>query len=394
MRRLLIVSTHPIQYHTPWYQALSQHPDIALTVYFCHRASAQEQGAAGFGVNFEWDIPLLEGYRYEFLTNIAREPSIAHFNGLDTPEIFDRLRAERFDAVIVSGWNYKAAWQTFFACWSNRIPVMVRGDSHLHTRRNLPKRIAKYLFYRAFLSRMDAALAVGKWSSEYYAHYGVPKDRISVVPHVVDEDRFFHETSMFAGQQAELRKLWNIDEDAVVFMFCGKLIEQKHPLDFIQAVLIARQSNDHIVGLVVGDGPLRKAAEAATGPSRNTIVFAGFQNQSQLPSMYALSDVIVLPSNAEETWGLVINEAMLSGLPAIVSDQVGCGPDLVIPGVTGSVFPIGDVEALAQLMVNYAEQPQKIRSMGANAQKHVLDHYGIRQAVNGVIESLEYVITR
>lgn len=76
--------------------------------------------------------------------------------------------------------------------------------------------------------------------------------------------------------------------------------------------------------------------------------FHGFANQSELPAIYAAADVIVLPSDARETWGLVINEAMACGVPAVVSDTVGCGPDLVERGLTGAVFPLGDLAALAR----------------------------------------------
>jgi glycosyltransferase involved in cell wall biosynthesis len=76
--------------------------------------------------------------------------------------------------------------------------------------------------------------------------------------------------------------------------------------------------------------------------------FLGFVNQSQMPAVYASADVIVLPSDGTETWGLAVNEAMACGVPAVVSDMVGCGPDLILPGATGATFPLGDVPALAE----------------------------------------------
>jgi glycosyltransferase involved in cell wall biosynthesis len=78
----------------------------------------------------------------------------------------------------------------------------------------------------------------------------------------------------------------------------------------------------------------------------------GFVNQSELPAVYGSADLLVLPSDGQETWGLVVNEAMACGIPAVVSDAVGCGPDLIEPGRTGATFPLGDVAALASAIDN------------------------------------------
>ena len=78
----------------------------------------------------------------------------------------------------------------------------------------------------------------------------------------------------------------------------------------------------------------------------------GFVNQSELPAVYASADLLVLPSDGQETWGLVVNEAMACGIPAVVSDAVGCGPDLIEPGRTGAIFPFGDMAALTAAIRN------------------------------------------
>ena len=99
---------------------------------------------------------------------------------------------------------------------------------------------------------------------------------------------------------------------------------------------------------MVGDGPLRASMEQIVAGAGSPIRFAGFLNQTEMPRAYAASDALVLPSDGGETWGLVVNEAMASGLPAVVSDQVGCGPDLVLPAKTGETFPCGAVSELAR----------------------------------------------
>jgi glycosyltransferase involved in cell wall biosynthesis len=358
-----------------------------LKVYFCHSATPEEQAAAGFGVKFEWDVPLLDGYEYQFLQNHAAKPDLHKFNGIDTPEIADLIYKSKFDAVLVSGWNYKAAWQTFLACWRSGTPVMVRGDSHLYTSRSMLKKAAKYPFYRWFIQRMDACLAVGKWSREYYRHYGAKDERIFFVPHVVNYDYFQLAIGLRNEKRSDLRQMLQISDRSFVFLFCGKLVEIKRPYDFLEAITSSSQSRSQILGVVVGDGLLRSIFKGTAQPNVN---YLGFKNQTELLDIYAVSNAIVMTS-ASETWGLVVNEAMAAGVPALVSDQVGCHPDLVIPDVTGNTFPMGDVNALAALMGDFATNPQKTAQMGMNAHHHVLANYGMKQAVNGVLEAMSFI---
>jgi glycosyltransferase involved in cell wall biosynthesis len=170
----------------------------------------------------------------------------------------------------------------------------------------------------------------------------------------------------------------------MVALYVGKLVEKKRPLDLIDAV--SRVPGTH--ALYVGDGPLRGEAErAATG---QPVTFAGFRNQSAMPEAYAVADVLVLPSDRRETWGLAVNEAMASGLPAIVSDAVGCAPDLIIPGVTGYSYPAGDRRALADALRRVVADPPAARAMGVAARGHVAG-YSVECAARGVWQAMEGV---
>jgi glycosyltransferase involved in cell wall biosynthesis len=146
--------------------------------------------------------------------------------------------------------------------------------------------------------------------------------------------------------------------------------------------------NPRIQGLMVGDGPLRAICERLVREQRVPIRFTGFLNQSQIVKAYVASDALVLPSDGGETWGLVVNEAMACSRPCIVSDRVGCGPDLVIPWVTGLTFPLGDVTALADSMLQFSGDRRNLISMGMHARSRLIN-YSIETAVDGVIKSLE-----
>jgi glycosyltransferase involved in cell wall biosynthesis len=389
--RLAIVSTHPIQYHAKWYRLLAAHPDLQIHVYYCHQATPSEQANAGFGVEFDWDMPLLSGYPFSFLKNVANVPGPGQFGGFDTPEIKDIIRRHEFDAVMVNGWNYKSAWQAIWACWRSKVKILVRSDSHLHTPRGLITRIGKAVVYPRFIPRFNACLAVGKWSSEYFLRYGAQPERVFVVPHAVDNDFFRTEAERLRPLRDKLCQQWGLEHDAIVFAFSGKFIEKKRPMDFVRAIQLARQRSERVHGLMVGDGPLRASCQEFAQNHDILVRFTGFLNQSQIASPYAACDALVLPSDGGETWGLVVNEAMACGRPAIVSDKVGCGPDLVIPGQTGAIFPLGDVEALANAMIEVTQDPVRLAWMSANANRKIQD-YSVPRAVDGVVQCLAAVL--
>jgi len=200
--RLAVISTHPIQYHAPWFRGMAAHADLSIHVYFCHKATPQEQARAGFGVAFDWDVPLLDGYPHTFLGNVAKRPGHGSFAGFDTPEIGDIICQRQYDAVLVNGWNYKSAWQAIWAAWQSDVKVLVRGDSHLHSPRSLQVRLAKWVAYRPFVSRFDACLAVGQWSREYFLHYGARPERVFFVPHAVDNERIAAESQRLESARA------------------------------------------------------------------------------------------------------------------------------------------------------------------------------------------------
>lgn len=389
MARLGIITTHPIQYHGAWFRRLASEPGLSINVFYCHNATAKEQANAGFGVEFDWDVSLLEGYPNRFLRNVAKQPGIAGFRGLDTPDIKDIIAREGFDVVMINGWHYKSAWQTMRACWKTGTPVMVRSDSHLHTERTGLKRAAKWPFYRWFISKLDACLPVGKWSSDYFLHYGASPERIFIVPHGLDTEYFVNESKRLAPQRTTIRGEWDLDEMSVVFLFAGKFIENKRPMDFVRAIAEAKLKEQRVEGLMVGDGPLRAAIEGLVREENLPIRFAGFLNQSQIARAYVAADALVLPSNGE-TWGLVVNEAMACGVPCFVSDKVGCGPDMIKTGETGATFPLGDTKVLGQMLAELAANKERVSWMSERASEKA-QQYTLEVAVDRTIQAVEAV---
>ena len=144
-----------------------------------------------------------------------------------------------------------------------------------------------------------------------------------------------------------------------------------------------------------GDGELRAECEAFVSAHDLPVSFTGFLNQSEIVRAYVAADCLVLPSDAGETWGLVVNEAMACGLPAIVSNQAGCAADLVVPGVTGEVFSFGCRDELSALLGSMGRDRDRLARMGTNAHRHIQSYssekaaQGIQRAVaDGVCASL------
>ncbi len=359
------VLTHPIQYFTPLLEALARVDGNRFEVLYCSAELETSHAEAGFGIEYKWDIPLLEGYPYRVLRNRAAKPSTMRFWGLDNPELKSVIASRKYQAVILNGWHFKSAWQAIFACRSNRIPVLVRSDSHLRTPRSPLKQAAKWAPYRSFIPRFDACLPAGAWSQEYFLHYGARPDRIFRVPHCVDNRRFEQQARALGQEREVLRRRWGLPSSAVVYLLAGKLIPIKRPLDFLQALERSMAAGAPVAGLVAGDGPLRAQCEEYVRSHQLPVGFGGFLNQSRMAEAYAAADALVLPSESE-TWGLIVNEAMASGLPCFVSDHVGCGPDLVEESVTGGCFRMGDIQGLAEVMTRHADSGL-LASMGRNA---------------------------
>ncbi|OQC41835.1 MAG: Alpha-D-kanosaminyltransferase [Acidobacteria bacterium ADurb.Bin051] len=384
--KLAVVTTHPIQYQVPWFRALAARSGLDLTVGFGCLPGPEEQGI-GFGVPFAWDVPLLDGYRWEELRRWGRS-QVGSFEGIRLRGVAAWLHRQAPDALLVTGWNSLSLVQAALAARRSGIPVIARGDSQAG-RRPLLRRLLLRLLLRLY----SAFLVVGASNRRFYEQLGVPAARLFPCPHFVDNDRFAAAAAALGPRRAELRARRGLAEGRTVFLFAGKLEPKKRPLDLVRAAARARAEGADCQLLFAGDGELRAELEAATAALAVPATFAGFLNQSRIAEAYAAADCLVLPSD-RETWGLVVNEAMVSGLPAVTSDQVGCAPDLIRAGETGWSFPCGDVVALASLLHRVAGDPGRSRAMGAAARELVRTQYGVDNAVEGTLAALRFVTGR
>jgi glycosyltransferase involved in cell wall biosynthesis len=385
--RVLAVASHPIQYHAPWFRGLAQSSAIDFSVLFVQRPDPQEQGR-GFGVAFEWDVPLLDGYRWSVVPRLRGRGGLHGFFATRIPRPTALLRELRPDVLVLTGWHVWPLVQLLMAARRLRIPVIMRGEANALRRRSWRARMA----HRWLLGQCAAFLPIGRASRAFYRGYGIADTRLFDAPYFVDNGRFEQSAAALEPERDALRERWAIPHDRTCFVYAGKLEPKKRVLDMLEALRLAVGRGAALHLLIVGAGELMEQAQAFTRAHSLPVTFAGFLNQSEIAAAYVAADALVLPSDWGETWGLVVNEAMACARAAIVSDRVGCGPDLVLPGVTGERVPFGDAEALASALAACASDPQRTRRMGQAAREHLLSGYTAAHAVDGTLRAVQSVM--
>lgn len=389
--KLAILTSHPIQYQTPFFKLLAKHSKIELMVYFCWNFGVNEKAYdPEFGKMIKWDIPLLEGYRYKFLNNYSPWPA-SNFFGQINPGIIRELWRNRYDSILIFGWNSFTNWLAFFVAFVLRIPILLRSENPLNQEFLKPKWkiMIKRIILGSLFKHVKGFLFIGEENKEFYRYYGVSESKLFFAPYAVDNERFIRSYDMLREKKNELKQGLGIALDKVVIFFCGKLIDKKRPLDLLLAYERVKTPNKALI--FIGDGELReKIEESIREKELKDVYILGFKNQTELPQYYVLGDIFVLPSGMGETWGLVVNEAMCFKLPIIISDMVGCAKDLVKHGRNGYIYPMGDVEKLVSYLEILINDEDKRRKFGEESFKMV-QGYSYQKDMEELVKALEYI---
>jgi glycosyltransferase involved in cell wall biosynthesis len=360
--KLGVLAINPIQYHTPLFQRLARRGNVALDVLFLTDQGYRPVVDPGFGRAVSWDIDLLSGYAHRFLASLDR-PAGA---GRRVLRLARWIRSQ--DVMIINGYDRAPMLLAMALCRSHRIPYLLRGQAHPVGQATGMRRRLRNVGTRLVVSASSGGLSMGHLNEQFYRRKGARL--IYFAPNSVDSERF---AAPPATTRAELLARLGLSDDRPVIMFCGKLIPRKRPLDLAAAV---GRLPGPVTTLFVGDGPLAGRVRAELPPGCGAVT--DFVNQAELPSYYHAADVLVLPSEVEP-WGLVVNEAMAAGVLPVVSDRVGCGPDLV-QGL-GEVYPCGDVAGLAAALeraLRLARDPATRDRVRRHAAR-----YGIDRTVTG-----------
>lgn len=398
--RLAYLVSHPIQYQAPLLRRIAQEPDIDLKVFFGSDFSVRGYRDEGFGVGVKWDVPLLDGYEYEFLPRLRERGDVGVASPLNYG-IVSRLRGRAgdpvFDALWVHGYATVNSIHGMMAAKALGIPVLMRAESWLRDRgRSVVKLALKDIFFAGLKQMVDGVLPIGTLNSEYWRHYFGDDVPQFLMPYAVDNLYFAQRAREAQAGRSSLQAELGLDPSRPVVLFASKLQPRKHCNHLIEAYAgLSRtpgaEPDSYLV--IVGDGGERDALErqaAATGFT--SIRFCGFRNQSELPRFFDLANVFVLPSR-HEPWGLIVNEVMNAARPAIVSDDVGCGPDLIDNGDNGFVFPVGDVGALTEALRRVLDTPGASEQMGQRAFKRI-QRWSLEEDIDGLRRALSSVVPR
>ncbi len=401
--RLAYLVSHPIQYQAPLLRRIAQEPDIELTVFYGSDFSIRGYQDEGFGVGVKWDVPLLDGYRHEFLPALRDNGTEGTFSPISRG-IARRLRGRgneaAFDVLWVHGYATVNAMHGILAAKALGIPVLLRADVWLGDRaRSGPKLAAKRLFFKILKELVAAVLPIGTLNQEYWRHYFGDAVPLFLMPYAVDNAHFERQSLAAQATRHELRQELKLDEGRPVILFASKLQQRKLCSNLLEAYrrMVTGAANDQAADvpylLIVGDGEERAALEEqARSNGLHDVRFCGFRNQSEMPRFFDLCSVFVLPSR-HEPWGLIVNEVMNARRPVIISDDVGCQPDLITDGVEGFVYPVGDVDALTAALQRMFAAPETAVQMGQHAFERI-SHWSFEEDIVALRKAITHVTYR
>jgi len=381
MKKLAIITTHPIQYYAPVFRLLAKY--LEIKVYYTLGDYSLNMFDHGFKQEIAWDIPLLDGYEYEFVKNTSKEPGTHHFKGIINPDLNAHLNKFSPNAILVYGWAYSAHLSTL-RHFSNQIPIYFRGDSTLLDSTDLLKKIFRKLVLTWVYSHVKKAFYVGTANKDYFNKFGLKEQQLFFAPHAIENERFFDEGII---DDIGIRQDLGLSDKDVLILFAGKFEQKKDPLLLLEAFFLLNLPHVHL--LFVGNGILESILkDQVQSREINRVYFMDFQNQSKMPAVYQSCDLFCLPSRGpNETWGLAVNEAMAAGKAILVSNVVGCVSDLVKPGVNGEVFQPGNLNALKQKIEKLTSHKHELVQMG-KASKELIKNWSFERQVKAIVDTI------
>lgn len=367
-RKAAIITSHPIQYNAPMFALLNNDKELDIKVFYTWSQSRESLFDKDFGRVIEWDIPLLEGYPYEFIENLSKTPGPGSYKGIICPELNGRIASWGADALLVYGWNYHAHYNAM-KYFKGKIPVFFRGDSTLLDETGGIRQAARRAVLRFIYRSADYAFYVGENNRNYYLSHGFAPDKLFFAPHAIDNRRFSDPDGSKASEAAAWRQQLGIEAHEAVVLFVGKFEPKKNPDILLRAARLLTGNIIHFI--FAGNGMLEKEMiEMAAGLPG--IHFIPFQNQSKMPIVYRLADLLALPSAGPgETWGLAVNEAMACGKAVLVSNKCGCAIDLVVPGKNGFIMEAGNTNQCAEFLLQMTRSKDILQGMGAFSASHI-----------------------
>ena len=352
-------------------------------------SSACDVLAVEFGsssAEYEWKASESGGLKRVALNDrgSSHDLTIEEFKG----RLFHVLDEYKPEAVLVPGWGYRGALMALGWGLVHRVPVICMSES---TRWDEARNPLKEWIKRRIIGLFSSALVGGTPHRDYMAELGMPAARIFLGYDAVDN-------GFFAGKSEELG-----NKKGPYFLASARFIEKKNLPRLLKAYAQYRKATISAVEsrgtrdegqnqqsdplwnlLLLGDGAMRLELEnlRAELELEECVQMPGFKQYEELTSYYAQAGAFIHVSTTEQ-WGLVVNEAMASGLPVLVSNRCGCAADLVKEGENGWTFDPTNVEQMADLMLRISNDEETRVRMGVMS-REIIAEWGPERFASGV----------
>jgi glycosyltransferase involved in cell wall biosynthesis len=285
----------------------------------------------------------------------------------------DALSKRDTEALVIPGWSSNHALIAIRIALQRSIPVILMSESQ---EADFHRTWIKEWIKRRYVKMCNSALVGGNSHKAYMQKLGMPESHIFTGYDVVDNDYFLKGAQIAKKNEESNRRKYGLPEK--YFLASSRFIEKKNlPLlisayrEYLDEVINQGVEEDSIYHLVIlGDGELRGILENLVDQKdlADKVHMPGFKQYNDLPMYYGLASLFIHASTTEQ-WGLVVNEAMASGLPVLVSDRCGCTGDLVAPGTNGYTFSPDDRGELTNLMINMVSADVDLTIMGESSRK-------------------------
>lgn len=381
--KLLVFDTHPIQYRSPVFKEIAKQIHDFKVYYFNENFNGNHWWFHEVGKIPEqkWELSLRSGFENQVL-NTAGKPAWKNYYALKK-----LIQSEHPAAILLYGYYLPEHWEILHIANALKVPVLFIGETFTDGRSAL-RRFLKGPLVQYFFNHVSHFVAIGDKTHAFYRHWEVPKEKITLAKYCVDTTFFNVPQEVSQTLRKELRASLKIPETAFVNLFVGRLFDRKRPQDVLQVHQWYRNDPDFYT-VVVGNGPMEaELKQQASQLGLERIFFVGFKNQSETRAFYHTSDLLYVPSEYE-TWGLVINEAFASGLPALVTSTCGASGDLVLHGDTGFSYPVGNVPRAISFIDKLFKQPNQRQTMGKNAQKKVTTDYTPQNFADSIVRAFK-----
>jgi glycosyltransferase involved in cell wall biosynthesis len=263
--------------------------------------------------------------------------------------IIDWLNENDISAVFCQGCGDLGRLRILHRCYRLGVPCFLYGDFNICGDRHVgPKRWLKRAVYGRAVKWSTGLMPCGIRGKELFARYGGSSKSQFLFPFVPDVAVF---ENACPDMKEEIRQRIGLDPDRRRIIFSARMMQAKRPDLAIKAFATIADERPDWDLLMLGDGNLRASLERHVPDDlRKRILWAGFLHDSrEVASLYALADVLLLPSE-HEPWGVVVAEAAAAGVAIVASDVVGAAPELVQDHRNGYRFLAGDGQSLVHAL--------------------------------------------